>query len=209
MYGILDEYYGIDTTPKKNIEEIILDRLGNSENYHAFWKEGVLKTLSKELGYNAHGITFGFIPNYGGQVEFSMDLGGGQRTITQIQFYVSLLDNVHTIQILEIEESIEHHPFLKKDLPKQILKEVWVSPEEHRNKDIFLRIQNSLEMTFGNSLYLPYSIQQIKLGKIRLPHTDDKHENTIGDAFFRKILPLHQTDSIIRGNPNYGFDKLV
>lgn len=142
-------------------------------------------------------------------MEFSKDLGDGVKAITQIQFYVSLLGNVCTIQIVEIEEKMEFHPFLKEILPKQILKEIWVSPDNHPYKDLFLKIQTSLEELFENLIYLPYSIQQIELRKIKLLHTDDNKKNTVGNAFFRKILPLYKGDSIVLGNQDYGIQKLT
>ena len=38
--------------------------------------------------------------NYGGMVVFNKDLDNDTRNITQIQFYVSLLRNIYTIQII-------------------------------------------------------------------------------------------------------------
>ncbi len=209
LYRILNEYYGLDSIAKYSIEELILDRIGNSENYKVYWKDGVLKNIGSEIGCNVQGITFGFIPNYGGQVQFSNEIDSNRKDITQIQFYVSLLDNVYTIQILEIEESKEFNPMMKLTLPKQTLKEIWVSPENHRHKDLFLKIQSSLEAITENPIFLPYSIQEIELKGVKPPIMEDKVIYTVGDAFFRKILPLHRNEALIKGNPDYEINKLT
>lgn len=168
----------------------------------------MLKTISEKLNYSLQGITFGFIPNYGGQLQFSEDLGNGKKAITQIQFYVSILRDVYTIQILEIEESIEYNQMLKMELPLPILKEIWVSPENHRYKDLFLSIKSSLEAIIKNPIFLPYRIQQIELKNIKPPTMEDKDKYSVGDAFFRKILPLQRKDATIFGDQDFEIDKL-
>jgi len=208
LYNIISQYYGGDI-PARKIENLILDRIGNTKKYKDYWKNGVLKSISKEIDYNIQGITFGYVPNYGAQIEFVKDLSGGQKAITQIQFYVSFLANVYTIQILEIKESMKHHSSLNMDLSTQTLQEIWVSPENHMHKNLFLKIKIELETILENPIYLPYSIQQIELKKIKLPQVYNSKRNTIGDAFFKKILPLYHKDAVLFGNPNYKIDELI
>ena len=166
---------------------MVLDKIRNIKNYNTYWKQGILKTISKEIDCSIHGITFGFIPNYGGQIQFSKDIGNKQKAITQIQFYVSLLDSVYTIQIIEIEETLEYHPLLQRIVPNQVLKETWVSPENHKYKDMFLKIQTTLETIIEKPIFLPYRIQQIELKNVKPQTMHDNDKFTVGDAFFKKF----------------------
>ncbi|UOY06038.1 hypothetical protein L0P88_19190 [Muricauda sp. SCSIO 64092] len=209
MFGILNQYYGLESNAQSDIESLILDKIGNKNNYENYWKNGVLKTISEKIKNDVEGITFGFIPNYGGQVYLSQDLGNGSFDITQIQFYVSLLHNIYTIQILEITETKEFHPTLKVILPKQHLKEIWVSPENHIYKSIFLKIQNTLEGILEKPIFLPHSIQQIELNNLKLPNPYNYPLNTIGNAFFKKIHPLHSDGCRVFGNENYKIEELI
>jgi len=206
FFALIEEYYGADERPKKILEELILDRLGNKKKFRKNWTNGILKAIGEEIGYPTQGLTFGFIPNYGGMAEFSETLGDDKKIITQIQFYISLLRNVYTIQITEIEEVTRHNSFLNHEVQNQTLKEIWVSPSHPKYNDIFLKIESYMDRTLDNSIFLPYSIQQIRLNEIIMPHTSNE-DNKVEDAFFRKILPLNQDFSIL-GDPDYRINEL-
>ncbi len=164
--------------------------------------------MEKELNLNIQGITFGFSPNYSGQIEFLKDLGNQKKAVTQIQFYVSLLENVYTMQMLEIDEQLQYNSSLQMTLPNHVLKEIWVSPENHEYQDVFLKIKSYLSRFFNNPFYLPYSIQQTDLQKIGLTYGNNREINNLGDAFFRKVLPLNQIGHKIFGNQDYEIEQL-
>lgn len=206
FFSIIEEYYGTDEKPRKVLEDLILNRLGDAKNFRKMWTNGILKAIGREIGCPTQDLTFGFIPNYGGMTEFSEDLGNGKRTVTQIQFYVSLLNNVFTIQITEIEEVIRYNQFLKLETPNQKLKEIWVSPDHPKYNEIFLKIESFLNRNLVDSIYLPYVIQQVGLDEITMPHTNNE-DNKVEDAFFRKVLPLNK-DYKVLGNIDYRIHEL-
>ena len=204
--AILNDYYKTKSSPTKDLHAVILEKIANPNNYKKYWTDGVLKTISNSIGHQVYGRTVGFVPNYGGSIEFLTDLGNDKKAITQIHFYVSLLNDVYTIQINEIEEQIQKIEMLDKFMPVQKLKEIWVSPSNHRYADLFLKIESILEETLHKPIFLPYSVQKMELNGIQIPNV---HNNTVyvEDAFFKKILPLNQ-DYIIKGNPKYRISEL-
>jgi hypothetical protein len=206
IFEIIEEYYGVNERPKKILKDLILDRLGNKKTFKEKWSKGILKSIGKEIGYPTEELTLGYMPNYGGMVVFNKDLDNDTRNITQIQFYVSLLRNIYTIQITEIEEVMAYNPFLKKVVQNQTLKEIWVSPDHPIYSDLFLKIESYLDKTLVNPIYLPYSIQQIPIDEVEMHHTSNE-ANKVEDAFFRKILPLNK-DFTILGNRNYRLHEL-
>ncbi|MEM7487237.1 MAG: hypothetical protein AAF348_18670 [Bacteroidota bacterium] len=212
LFSIIEEYYDIDNhniddTSKKILIDLIEDKLVNITNFRKNWTKGILKNISREVGYPTQGLTFGFIPNYGGMVEFSENLCDDKKAITQIQFYISLLRNVYTLQIVEIEERRGFNKFLKQETNHQTLKEIWVSPGHRKYNKLYLQIESYLDEILINPFFLPFSIQGVKLDGVFMPHTPNE-ANTVGDAFFRKIHPLNDDFSIF-GNPEHRIDELL
>lgn len=208
LFGILDSYYGIENKAKFNLEKIILERIAQSKNYQEFWKMGILQRISDRINLPISGITIGFIPNYGGQVHFEEKQDNGIKKITQIQFYVSLLDHVYYIQILEIEESIQFHQLLGEKIAHQQLNELWVRPENHRLEGLYNEVEEILKSFFETSFYLPYSVQKIELQNTQFPSCLSHFDNTLGSAFFRMILPMNAENVAIKGNQYHGIELL-
>ena len=210
LSSIIEEYYETENKnscePKKLLIELIEDKLGNNKNFRNTWIKGILKEIEIEIGYKTQDLTFGFIPNYGGMVELSNEIEDRKRHITQIQFYLSLLKDVYSIQIVEIEETIEYNRFLKKEAQNQTNKGIYVSPSNHECKEIYCRIESFFESFLANPVFLPYSLQQVALPDVFMPHTTNE-SNTVGNAFFRKILPLNE-DYDIFGDFNYRINEL-
>ncbi|MEM1003497.1 MAG: hypothetical protein AAGH46_12695, partial [Bacteroidota bacterium] len=201
LYKTLNEYYGIDSPKKHNIEELIL-RAHNSERYVSYWKNGILKKIEKEINHSIQGITFGFIPNYGGEVYFSTEVSERRNKLTKIQLYLSLLDNVYTIQVLETIETVDILPVEKIEIRTETLKELWVSPGNHPCSELFLKIQNCLDKLLESPVFLPYSIQEIELKGVSPPGIVEKERYFVRDAFFRTIMPQNCEGALIYGDHN-------
>lgn len=208
LHSILGEYYQLDNEPKFDLNSLISDKLGNIKEFSKKWVHGMLKSISRQVGYPAQGLTFGFVPNYGGMFEFSESLSDSRKAITQIQFYLSLIKNVYSIQIVVIDSNNEFNPFLKEEAQNQILNEIWISPNYHESKynEIFKKLEYYFEKNLKAPIFLPYSIQKIELLDVLMPHTSNE-ENTVEDAFFRKVLPLNKNYRIF-GDENYRIDEL-
>lgn len=39
LHSIINDYYGIDIVAKYDIDELILDKIGNAENNSNYWKK--------------------------------------------------------------------------------------------------------------------------------------------------------------------------
>lgn len=206
LFSIIERYYDEDTCPTKQLDQLIKDSLGNIEQYNKKWIDGVLKDLSLEVGFEAESLTFGYIPNYGGMFEQREKMGDGEVAVTQIQFYVSLLDNVYTVQVLELVENRVLNPFLKREVAQQTLNRLWVSPDHLQTRDLFKKVEAFLETAFGKPIFLPYRIRRTNLIGYKMPHTSNEN-NKIGNAFFQQVLPLNH-DYRIMGNQEYRITDL-
>jgi len=201
LSSIIDTYYSSNICPTEKLDTLIQDKLINIENYTKTWEDGILVKLSEETGIKAQSLTFGYIPNYGGMLQYKKDLGNGLKAVTQVQFYVSLLANVYTVQVLDIDEKRVVHPFLRQEVDEQILVRKWVSPNDGPTNGLFKKVESFLDTALENPVYLPYCIRTEALKGLMMHHTQSE-VNTVGDAFFKQVLPLNK-DYDIMGNREY------
>lgn len=208
LYKTLNEYHGIDEPSKYDVDELI-GASQQTAKYVRLWRSGILKKIEHELQMRAHTLTFGFIPNYGGEVIFSKKIKPERWHVISIQFYVSLLDNIYTIQILDTIESLHTYPYENLEVTRSTLKELWVSPEEHPYGEVFLKIQSCLERNLDKPIYLPYSIQEVNLKGFNPPRSlVPKKQYCVRDAFFEMVLPQYTDGALICGNHDYMIEKL-
>ena len=207
LYQILNDYYGIDHSPKYDIQKLI-EASYSMKHFVKFWKKGILNRIATEIDKELDNISFGLVPNYGAEAYFSIKTGNNRYRLTLVQFYLSMLNNVYTIQILEVDEIIDILPLEKIEVRTGTLKELWVSPGDHKHSRLFISIQKCLEELLENPIFLPYTLQEIELPSIVLPWAVEREKYLVKDAFFRTVMPHNSEGALICGDPNYMLDKL-
>lgn len=208
VHETINNYYGIDNPSKYDIEKLMVASHLN-DKYVEFWKIGVLKKIEHELNIPTRTLTFGLIPNYGGKVDFRRKIKFGKFEVFSIHFYVSLLNQVYTMQILDMEESFHQYPQKTFRSKRYTLKKLWVSPEGHPYEKVFLDIKCFLEQNLNTPLYLPYSIQEVKLIGLRPPSSAiTKNQYCVRDAFFNMVWPQYTDEFEIIGNKDYMIENL-
>ncbi|MFD2588425.1 hypothetical protein ACFSQJ_15925 [Croceitalea marina] len=207
LAGLIKKYYYDNTEAgHSNLDDLINYKLINQKNYQKIWVKGILKTIEKELGQEVIDLTFGTIPNYGGMVYFNNKNESDKFVSTQIHFYVSLIENVISVQIIEMEETNRQiHP-LELDPSLRIIKKIIVSPGYHHLDKVFAKIELLLNKLLVNPIFLPYSVDQTILDNLIIPHSVNI-QNTVGDAFFKKFIPDNKDFTVI-GNQDYRINQL-
>ncbi len=211
LYQDLTEYYPIvaDKDVGEDYNPAIFDKLnrsidlkiGDRKYFQNFWSRGVLKKVEKETNYKVQDLTLGAVPNYGGMIRLSNPEHGKVASIIEIQFYVSLINNYISINILEMEESIVVHPIMHQDIIEQNLLKLVVSPSPHKYNYVFERIENILDETFDNAKFLSYGLEKTVIDGLRIPHTY-KANVTLGESLFSKKIPFNDGFEII-GDQDY------
>ncbi|MCL9808979.1 hypothetical protein [Flavobacterium luminosum] len=214
IYNIVSKYYplGIKKNSKAYQNHIgiiflkneIINKIENKDNFNENWEESVLLDIKNSFkNYTVTGATYGFVPNYGGIIQ--LEQSNKTNLTVELHFYVSFIENIFTIQIVSLDNSIEIN-YETGSIQGPKIKELIVSPVEGYYKDIFLTVENTIRDRFKNSKFLPYSIESIELSNFEVFYTEGKNCH-LGQAFFLKGFPYTVPEKII-GDINYKIDEI-
>ena len=191
---------------QKNLKRLIKNNIENSENFKLRWTNGFLKKVSQETNYHVLGATFGLVPNYGGKIilKQSDDL----RFSTEIHFFVSLINNLYSIQIVYSDKFTTYEREFLSDITGYGINKIIVSPIDNEFGELFLKLENLIKENFLDAKFLPFRFDLIKLNKFEVPYEYSKDFCTqISKAFFHKGKLMHEKTLII-GNIDYKIDEL-
>lgn len=181
------------------LNSIIEENIVNNEIFVSRWEKDFLGELEKRINHKIIGATLGLVPNIGGLIELyeSDDL----RNLHQIHFYVSLLKNYYSIQI------IKSYKYMKQENGDigWGAEELIVSPVEGFYKELFLEIENYIKEKLPDSKFLPYSIDKLKLEGLQVNYSF-LEDCEIGRGFFHKFFAYESIK--ISGDPDYRINEL-
>ncbi|WP_424002511.1 hypothetical protein [Maribacter sp. IgM3_T14_3] len=183
----------------------------NETNLNKNWKYKICHQIESRLNLKVKGATLGMVPNYGGIIELERNANLGE-TI-EIHFYISFLMNVYSIQIVFLKDNMNikrPQSYLKNFVTTGIQKLV-VSPIKNMYLDEYQAIESIIIENFENPIFLPYSIEKLKLQNLTVTYKDDEN-CLIGDAFFHKVMPINYfygSIPTILGDENYKLNLLL
>lgn len=163
--------------------------------------------MSKNVCYDVIGATYGLVPNYGGKVllEQSDDL----RYSTELYFFVSLINNFYSIQIVYSDKYSTFKRDFLPDITGYGIKKIIVSPINEHFGDAFSQIDEMIKSKFDNSIFLPFRFDVTKLENFEVPYSPSLDFCTqISKAFFHKGIQLNEQTEII-GDIDYKIDGVL
>ncbi|MEM8508799.1 MAG: hypothetical protein AAF717_13260 [Bacteroidota bacterium] len=196
-----DKYEHTDSAKFEKLNHLIDLGIGNRQNFRNIWLKGVLKKIEQETKNKVFDLTLGSVPSYGGMIRISKQKEKKIFSVDEIQFYVSLINNYISIQILQIEEETKFNKFMQQEIIVQKLLKVTVSPHENGYNHIFKKIEKVLDGLFENAKFLPYQLGKTMIDDLIIPHTY-KDVIFLEEALFSKKIPLNNSFDII-GNTLY------
>ncbi len=221
IYDILEFYYPFLLFKKEQTEywnyhgiksmiTMINTNIVNEINFDKNWTVGICKELESLLNRKITGATFGLTPDYGGIIELENNIDS--QMMVELHFYISFLKNVYSIQIVYLNKNMKIRRNMKyvKDFYGKGIETLVVSPIKGYYDNEFNIIESFIDNKFKKAIFLPYSIDILKLKGLEVTYTD-KEVCTVGDAFFNKGLPInyyYESIPYIIGDKNYKIEKL-
>ncbi|MCX2678381.1 hypothetical protein OOZ15_00360 [Galbibacter sp. EGI 63066] len=149
------------------------------------------------------------VPNYGGIIE--LDDSNPQYKV-ELHFYKSFLNNVYSVQLVYLNNqmTIKRDEEYLGDFIGAGVEKLVVSPMKGYYNKEFELVEDFLNCKFTNSIFLPYSVEKLRLKNLEITY-HDKPDCQIGEAFFSKGMPNNfYWDKIpnIVGNENYKLKEL-
>jgi hypothetical protein len=214
IYQILDSYYNVKYKRNdkeywhqegiKNVLSMIDKKIVDETYLKVHWQNTICKQIANDLNVEVKDATMGMVPNYGGIIELGEDENGLH---VELHFYVSFLENVYSIQIVFLRDDMtikRNEPYLDDFVTKGVERLV-VSPHTGIYFNEYKTIEAIIESNFENAIFLPFSIEQIKIENLEVTYQDKKN-STVGEAFFHKAMPINfssETIPNIIGDENY------
>lgn len=200
----LNKYYDFDDTLDKNktkiMNSIIEERIINQQNYKIQWVECFLDKLSKLVNYEVVGATYGIGPSLGGKIIINKEKK------KELTFFVSLLSNYYSIQIVEIDKYyITNEYFTNKE--SLGVKKIIVSPVETEFGELFNTVDKFIRNEIKDSKFLPFKFDMIKIIDFKVNYKFINDYSTVSDGFFNKGLALLKNTQII-GDINYLINEI-
>ena len=216
LHSALNQHYpvGLKSSDKKyrdyigykSLEHIIVRNIENPKYLKKQWDDNFLKKVKSITNYSVRGATFGYFPNYGGEIilKQSNDL----RYFTKLQFFVSFIYNYYSIHIVDTNRFITYQREFLPDTTGIGTLKVIVSPIESEYGELFNKISDLIKIEFDNAKFIPFRFDITKLidFEVHYEHSTDFCD-PISKAFFHKGNILNEKTEII-GNIDYKIDEL-
>lgn len=220
IHDIINSYYNLSFQRKhdeywtqqgiNDILDFIDNNIVNDENLNEKWHNKICEQIERRLNLKVKGATLGMVPNYGGIIELARN--PTSKECVELHFYVSFLKNVYSIQIVYLKDNMHikrPQPYLK-DLITKGIKTLVVSPIEDKYYKEYKIIESIIEANFENPIFLPYSIEKLRLNGLEVTYMEGEN-CLIGEAFFYKAFPVNYHFGNIQtivGDENYKIDLL-
>ncbi|WP_452219614.1 hypothetical protein [Lacinutrix salivirga] len=191
---------------QKNLSRNIKDKIENNEHLKLYWTNGFLKKISQEINYQTLDATYGLVPNYGGRI--ILNQSDNLRFSTELQFFVSLINNFYSIQIIYSDKYTSYEHDFSINTTGYGINTIIVSPIKKKYGELFLKIENLIKEEFLDASFIPFRFNLTKLKDFEVPYEFSKDfQTSISKAFFHKGKLLHENTEII-GDIDYKIDKL-
>ena len=210
----LNQYYPIgiskndkryaDYSGMKCLSDLIERNILNPENFNKTWQKGFLNELSNEISFDVTGATYGLAPNFGGKIllDESEDLSRS----TELLFFVSLLTNYFSIQIVEKNKfNVYEHNILGKKTGWGIDR-IFVSPVQNDYLEMFKKVESFIFNKLQDSKFLPFIFDKIRIKKFEVPYKEEK-DCSVSSGFFNKGFSIKENSEII-GDVKYRINEL-
>lgn len=219
IFEILNYYYPLGYSKEdkeyldyKGIKELlslISDKISGKNDFYKNWQNDVCLEIENLLGKKVIGASFGLVPNFGGRINLSNN--PSQNYYDELQFYVSFLKNIYSIQVLRVCKNMKVKGWGRfRDYEGEGIETLIVSPVKGYYEDEFNKVENFIKNKFKEATFLPYSIDVLKIEGLDVTYCDIEY-CPVGEAFFSRYLPLNyyfNTIPVIIGDVDYKLDKL-
>ncbi|MBL4879786.1 MAG: hypothetical protein JKX82_00545 [Oleispira sp.] len=190
------------------VQKLIKEKIENKENLK-LWQDDFCSILSKSVGLQVIGATFGVSPAYGAKIIIEENL---DRDLTiELHIKLSLLGHFYSIQIGYINSRMKmksDYDYLD-DITGYGLEKLVISPIDGHYGDIFMKVENSIREYFQDGIFLPYKLDITRLSGLTT-YYNEMVDSPIGMAFFRNFMPInYYKPPELLGNPNYMIEKLT
>lgn len=185
-------------TPNKNgvdpLNEVIEKNILKREIYERNWEKGFLEKLSRKINHEVIGATYGLAPSLGGKIILKKN--DTNERIEELVFFVSLLTNYYSIQIVEIDKFIISNDYFSNKEAWGV-KKIVVSPIPEENGNLFKVVENFISEEIQNAKILPFRFDTIKVKNFQVEYKYVKDYSSISDGFFNKGLIFHKDTQVI------------
>lgn len=220
IHDIINSYYHLSFKRKhdeywtqqgvRNILDFIDNNIVNEDNLNENRDRKICSQIESKLNFKVKGATLGMVPNYGGIIELEKNTESMESV--EIHFYVSFLENVYSIQIVFLKGNmrIKRPQSCLKDFITTGIEKLVVSPLEGIYYREYKIIESIIEANFENPIFLPYSVEKLRLNGLEVTYMDGEN-CLVGEAFFHKALPINYhfgNIPTITGDENYKIDLL-
>ena len=197
--GLFFDYWGI-----KHLEEIVVAKVHDDENYRVEWKDYWQK-VSEEIQLPIIGTTYGQEPSFSSYIELKNEHGPTCDYQEELHFAVSFIGPFYTI-IGQSTTTINH----KKDGENRYygsVNRITVSPDAETEKYYNL-ISEKIESKFKGYKFVPYYVTKQTLEGLRVRYRSEK-VNRIFHALFNdqvQISDNEKDEPLTMGDEFYRFE---
>ncbi|MCO6175168.1 hypothetical protein NHF50_08915 [Flavobacterium sp. NRK F10] len=213
LFESLRKYYPFEITKDKKdyynfnglklLNSIIETNIISEQQFHDKWVKGFLDKIHNSTNYKIIGATYGIVPNIGGRII----LEENQDHTLELHFFVSLIENYYSIQIVKICEIQYYNSYLKIIKSGKGLKEIYVSPPDNKYGELFNKIDNFICSELNGAKFLPFRFDLVRIENFQVFYKDTIDYSTISDCFFHKGF-LYDKDCSIFGDIDYKISYL-
>lgn len=208
LFETIKEYHPLEI--KKNEEDyisfrglkllnnIIESNIISPKGFQDKWEKGFLDKLSDVINYNVIGATYGIVPNVGARIILEKNKDSSLELI----FFVSLIKNYYSIQIVKVCEIEYYNDCLKILKRGKGIKEIYVSPPNNQYGNLFNKIDDFISNQLKGAKFLPFRFDLIRIENFQVFYKDSVDYNTVSDAFFHKGF-FFDSNCLIFGDIDY------
>lgn len=185
----------------KNLDDIIVKNIHEESELKLIWNS-VCADIIKDLNKECIETTYGQSPSFSAEIVLDKFENEKVWYCKKICFAISLISPFYTVY--GIDETAIKYPE-RQNYSHYKDNAITTSPFEEFEPS-FLYLQKKIEEKYGGYRLVPFYINKMYVRGLRVPRIQ-LEENTVYHALFNHLLFYMESDTFVRGQENYGYEK--